>query len=121
MNITALLGGSALIVMLHVLVWFSANGQFIKENSLESFFSNHGLAFAMFVGPFIGALGYYGSRLIYEAMSGSVWQIRFIGFGLSYLVFPILTWALLGEPMWTPKTMLCIFLSLLIILIQVYY
>jgi len=121
MNLTGLLFGSSLIVLLHILVWFSANGQFIKDSSLESFFSNHGLAFAMVIGPLIGALGYYGSRLIYEAMSGSVWQIRFIGFGLSYLVFPILTWALLGESMWTAKTMVCILLSFLILAIQVYF
>jgi hypothetical protein len=98
-------------------VWFSANGQFIKENN---FFTNHGLLFAMAVGPIIGALGFYGSKLIYGAMSGSVWQIRFIGFGLSYLVFPLLTWMILGESMLTLKTLICIFLSLLILLIQIY-
>jgi len=120
MNVPAMFLGSAIIILLHVLVWFSANGQFIKDSWLETFFSNHGLLFAMAIGPVIGALGYYGSRIIYEAMSGSVWQIRFIGFGLSYLVFPVLTWALLGESMFTLKTMLSIFLSILIITIQVY-
>jgi|TARA_R110001583_G_scaffold38874_4_gene125185 hypothetical protein len=120
MNLPAMLFGSVLIVFLHILVWFSANGQFIKDSYLETFFSNHGLLFAMGVGPIIGALGYYGSQIIYEAMSGSVWQIRFIGFGLSYLVFPMLTWVLLGESMFTLKTGLCILLSILIITIQVY-
>tara|TARA_B100000214_G_C23870192_1_gene582245 strand:- start:155 stop:520 length:366 start_codon:yes stop_codon:yes gene_type:complete len=120
-NLPALLFGSVLITLLHVLVWFSANGQFIKDSSLENFFSNHGLLFAMGIGPIIGALGFYGSRIIYEAMSGSVWQIRFIGFGLSYLVFPILTWVLLGETMLTAKTIVCILLSFLILLIQIYY
>jgi hypothetical protein len=106
------------MIILHILVWFSANGQFIKENS---FFNNHSLAFAILAGPIIGLLGYYGNKLIYGALSGSVWQIRFIGFGLSYLVFPVLTWVLLGETMLTVKTIICILLSVLILFIQIYW
>ena len=117
MNLVGMFYGSVCIIFLHILVWFSANGQFIKDNT---FFSNHGLAFAMLAGPIIGVLGYFGSRMIYESMSGSVWQIRFFGFGLSYLVFPVLTWVILGESMLTAKTLICIFLSLLILAIQVY-
>ena len=115
--LSPLLTGSLYIVLIHILVWFSSNGQFIKNNS---FFSNHALLFAMAAGPIIGFLGYHGSRMIYHALEGSVWQIRFIGFGLSYLVFPVLTWFMLGETMFTAKTMICIFLSL-IIFIQVYF
>ena len=118
MSFPPLLVGSIYIILLHVLVWFSANGQFIKENN---FFSNHALLFAMGVGPIIGFLGYQGSKIIYSALEGSVWQIRFFGFGLSYLVFPILTWMILGESMFTAKTMVCIFLSFLILFIQVYF
>ncbi len=117
MNYPQLFLGSFLITLLHVIIWFSSNGQFIKGSE---FFTKHSLAFAVCSGPFVAVLGYYGARLIYEAMAGSVWQIRFIGFGLSYLVFPILTWYLLGESMWTLKTGLCIALSILIILIQIY-
>ncbi len=118
MILSPLLTGSLYIVLIHILVWFSSNGQFIKNNS---FFSNYALLFAMCAGPVIGFLGYHGSRLIYYALEGSVWQIRFIGFGLSYLVFPVLTWLILGETMFTAKTMVCIFLSLMIIFIQVYF
>ena len=117
MNYSQLFLGSGCLIILHILVWFSANGQFIKEND---FFANHSFLFAVSAGPIIGVFGYYGSKLIYGAMTESVWQIRFIGFGLSYLVFPILTWYLLGESMLTVKTLLCILLSVLIILIQVY-
>ena len=106
------------MLILHILVWFSANGQFIKENN---FFTNHSLLFAILAGPIIGILGYYGNRLIYGALEGSVWQIRFIGFGLSYLVFPTLTWYLLGETMFTTKTVICIALSILILFIQIYF
>jgi hypothetical protein len=36
-------------------------------------------------------------------------------------VFPILTWWLLKESMFTPKTMVCIALSFLIVCIQVFW
>jgi hypothetical protein len=65
-------------------------------------------------------LAYYGSRVGYSALNDSAWSVRFLGFGLSYLVFPVLTWLLLGETMFTLKTGLCIFLSFTIISIQVW-
>ena len=63
--------------------------------------------------------GYFGSKYLYSQLT-SVWSVRFIGFGLSYLVFPLMTWYLLGESMFTVKTILCIILSVCIILIQVF-
>jgi hypothetical protein len=49
---------------------------------------------------------------------GSVWSARFLFFGLSYLVFPILAYVFLNETPWSLKTILCTFLSVVIILIQ---
>jgi len=49
---------------------------------------------------------------------GSIWSARFIFFGLSYLVYPILTYVTLGESPFTLKTALCTLLSVLIMLIQ---
>jgi hypothetical protein len=37
---------------------------------------------------------------------------------MSYLTFPLLTWWLLNESMFTMKTMLCVTLSFMIIAIQ---
>ncbi len=48
----------------------------------------------------------------------STWSTRFIFFGLSYLVFPLLAYFLLNESPFTLKTFICTFLSLLIIFIQ---
>ena len=64
---------------------------------------------------------YYASRFTYAALDEQVWAVRFIGFGTSYLVFPLLTWWLLKESMFTPKTLICIMLSMLIIAIQVFW
>ena len=105
--------GVFLILLLQVLVWVSANGQF------SEYFKNYNtFAICLFLAIPIATCGYFGSKFLY-ASADSVWSIRFIGFGLSYLVFPFMTWYLLGESMFTIKTILCIFLSFCIILIQV--
>ena len=49
---------------------------------------------------------------------GSVWSARFLFFGLSYLIFPILAYTFLNETPWTVKTILSTLLSILIIVIQ---
>jgi len=109
-----LLYGSLLIFLLQILVWVSANGQF------SDYFKNFNtLNICAALAIPIAICGYFGSKNLY-AYSSSAWSIRFIGFGISYLVFPIMTWYLLGESMFTVKTILCIFLSLCIILIQVF-
>ena len=50
--------------------------------------------------------------------TGSLWSARFIFFGLSYLVFPILTYLFLNETPFTLKTLLFTLLSVLIIIVQ---
>lgn len=109
-----LLYGVLLILILQAMAWVGANGQF------SDYFKNYNtLAICVTLAIPISICGYFGSKFLYSHLS-SVWSIRFIGFGLSYLVFPVMTWYLLGESMFTVKTILCIFLSLCIILIQVF-
>ena len=48
----------------------------------------------------------------------SVWATRFLFFGLSYLIFPILAYVFLGESPFNFKTISCVLLSFLIIYIQ---
>jgi len=52
---------------------------------------------------------------------GEVWGPRLLGFGLSYLVFPVLTYYYFGESMFAPKTLICIGLSFSIVGIQVFW
>jgi len=106
---------AAMFTLLHTLVWFAANTQFIspewKEKSLQ---------IAILTAVPASLCAYYGARFAYTALNDSVWASRFLAFGISYLVFPILTYALLGESMLTMKTMLCVGLSFTIIFIQVF-
>lgn len=105
-----------LFTLLHVLVWFATNTQFISEN-----WRDKSLQIAILFAIPITLCGYYGARFAYNALDSSVWASRFLAFGISYLVFPILTYLFLGESMFTLKTTVCVFLSFLMIFIQLYY
>ena len=105
---------TCLFVLLHACVWFSNNTQFIdgmeKSNSLL-------ICIALSVPTAL--IGYYGSRYAFETF-GSVWSIKLFGFGIGYLVFPILTWILLKESPFTLKTCLSIVFAFAIIGIQLF-
>jgi hypothetical protein len=105
-----------LFFILHIGVWFSTNTQLISEEWKDrSFWIMMALAIPT------SLFAYYATRVGYSELNNSAWSLRFIGFGTSYLVFPMLTWLLLGETMFTIKTMVCIGLSFLIILIQLWF
>ena len=108
--------GVALFVTLHIMIWFSTNLQFVSEQAAQK-----SLAVTLALSIPISLCAYYGSRFTYEALENSVWAVRFIGFGTSYLIFPVLTWVLLKESMLTPKTLICILLSAVIVCIQVFW
>ena len=108
--------GILLFLALHAGAWFCTNTQF-----MDSQISQHSFWIMIALAIPTSLAAYYASRFTYDGLSGEVWAVRFIGFGTSYLVFPALTWWLLKESMFTPKTMVCIFLSMLIIAIQVFW
>ena len=110
-----LLSAATLFTLLHTLVWFAANTQFISPE-----WKTRSLHIALAVAIPATLCSYYGARFAYDALNNSVWASRFLAFGISYLVFPTLTYLLLGESMFTIKTMTCVFLSFLIIFIQIY-
>ena len=104
-----------LFTILHTLVWFSTNLQFVKGVG-----TSKSIFIAILLSIPITICAFFATRIAYSALSDSLWSVRFIGFGISYLVFPILTWVVLGESMLTLKTLSCIFLSIVIVCIQVF-
>lgn len=98
-----------------IIGWFSMNSQFISE-----WWRDKPLAAAILMGVPTSVCFWYAYRIIMES-TGSAWTARFIGSAAGLIVFPMLTWVLLGESMFTTKTMLCFFLAILIILIQIFY
>ena len=109
-----LMFGAFLFTLMHVGVWWGTNAQFI-----EGWSRKEALILSACLSLPITLLAFFASKQLYEALDSQLWAVRFVAFGISYLVFPILTWYFLGESMFTTKTITCIFLSCLIIYIQI--
>ena len=105
--------GAICFIVCHIFAWFGNSLQFIspwwKERPI--------LTVMLFSFP-IGFSAYYGMRFTYEGM-GTLWSARFMGYATSFFIFPVLTWWLMNESMFTVKTMACIALSLVILWIQI--
>mgnify|MGYP003124238794 FL=1 len=96
----------------HLLVWTQSNGQFKWD-----FFKNN-LWFTCLMGIPLSYIFINATRIGYEAF-GNLWPIRIIGFSIGTIVFSFMTYYFMGEGL-TPKTIICILLSVIIILVQVF-
>ena len=101
-----------LCIMGHVLVWFSHSLQLISEWWSDKQF----LSALLFSLP-IALMFVYATKYGYEYF-GSLWSVRFSGFAVSYLVFPVLTYIYLKESFMTPRVILTTLLCVFIIAIQ---
>jgi len=104
-----------LFAMGHTFTWFSNNSQltwgFWNDKLL--------LAVSCFGLPALFCF-WWATKIGYEEVK-ELWSVRLTAFGASYLMFPTLTWVFLRESMFTTKTMICIMLSLIIVMIQAYW
>jgi hypothetical protein len=107
--------GISLFALGQALGWFQLNLQ-----KISAWWSDKPIVSAFVIGVPTSILFWYAWRIISTEME-SVWSARFIGSCVGYVVFSILTWTMLGESMLTTKTMLCLSLSFLIIMIQIFY
>lgn len=104
-----------LFTLVQALIWFGTNSQFTSFPIL----ANNALLLNIVLAIPISVLCFYATKIGYDHTQ-SAWSVRFIAFGTSYLVFPVLTWFFLNESMFQFKTVVCIMLSIAIILAQVY-
>ena len=68
-------------------------------------------------------IGYFvilASRHMVDLWDGQTWPNRIIGFCLGVIVFSIMSWFMLKEPV-TLKTSICLFLSFVILAIQLFW
>ena len=65
----------------------------------------------------IAPLFFYSTKWSYEHF-GAFWNMRLAGFGISTIIFGMLTWGLIGE-IPTLKTIISLMLAMAIILIQI--
>ncbi len=98
-----------------VCIWFGSNAQCVWK-----WWSDKPLLTVILFGVPASLFFWHGTKYAFSAMD-ELWGPRFLGFGMSYVTFPILTWWLANESMFTPKTMLCAFLSFTIVGIQIFW
>jgi len=115
LQISEVMRACAFFAFAQTMVWFQLYSHYIWE-----WWQNRPFAAAIAFG-IPASLGFwYGTRLAVDA-TNAAWTARLLGFGMSYLTFPVLTWWLLGESMFTTKTMICVMLSLTIVGIQLFW
>ena len=107
-----LLKGFIFGLIAQVFTFFQLQGQIKYE-----WFKNHPIIVA-FMGVPISLLFMYSVRNFVEAYDGQIWPSRLIGFGIGVIVFTIMSHYLFKEPL-TPKTLTCLCLGTLIILIKI--
>lgn len=108
-----LIYGMALIVVAQVVSYLQLQGQ-----GKWAFFKNYPLLIA-FLGLPIGYMLINSTRLI-NSHFDATWPGRLIGQGIGVIVFSLMSAILFKEPI-TMKTAICIVLSLVIILINVFW
>ena len=105
----------SLILMGHIVAWYGTYSIFIWDWCKEN---------VRFLPLFFALpttyLFLYGMKFAVEEL-GEAWGARLMGFGISYLVFPLLTYHYFNESMFEPKTLICIALSFAIVGIQVFW
>tara|TARA_R100001377_G_C3153159_1_gene97041 strand:- start:423 stop:764 length:342 start_codon:yes stop_codon:yes gene_type:complete len=99
-----------LSVLGNLIVWFQLNGQ------LKWDFMRNNMILVCLVGMPVSYIFFKVTEFAYLGL-GSLWGVRFLVYACSYLVFPFLTYWVLGESL-TIKTLISIILSLIILLIQ---
>jgi len=107
--------GSILYLFGHGLSWFLSNSQLVWD-----WWKDKPFITCMIYAVPASMLFWYGTKYSYAGL-GEAWGARLLAFGLSYVTFPILTYVFLQESMFTPKTLSCVFLSVCIVMIQVFW
>lgn len=97
------------------MIWFQLNGYKVWDS-----FNKYQILTTVFLGVPVSIGMFFAWKLAYESFD-SLWSARLVSFGVSFLVFPVLTHFFFGESMFRPKIMVCIALSMIIILIQLFW
>lgn len=101
-----------LFIVTTTVVWFQVTGRFIND-----WWAQHALLISCLMAIPISLGYYYAWYFALEAFE-SWWSVRFISFALTFIVFPPLTYFLLGESLFTYKTLGSIFLAIVILCLQ---
>lgn len=97
-----------------ILAWFQSNG-----GILGGWISENYVWTALICGPIVATLFAVSTKLLYNS-GMDLYSIRFMTFGLGYLIFMPLTWYFLDEHLFTVKNMVSFALCIALILAQAY-
>ena len=103
---------SILFIICNILVWYQLNSQLVWDWA-KGYKSMWIMAL---LGIPISVLFWLCTKIGYEAI-GNLWSVRFMGFAISMITFPFMTYFYLGEPM-TMKIILTLGLAVIIMLLQ---
>jgi len=101
-------------LLAQVLTFLQLQGQLKIE-----WFKNHPVIVAIMGIP-ISLLFMASVKNFVEAYDGAIWPSRLIGFGIGVIVFSIMSHYMFREPL-TTKTLVCLGLGIVIILIQIFW
>jgi hypothetical protein len=112
MKYNELLIGIGMFVIAHILAFFQLNGQFIWK-----WFGKNEVLVAAF-GFIISFFYIWGTKYTVNGFEGLLWPARFIGFGIGMVIYAIAVSYYFNEGI-TAKTFISLFLSVILICIQV--
>ena len=111
----ALFFGIILFFAGQALGWFQLNSQYLSE-----WWKDKPIIASLVIGVPTSICFWYAWRMVVNH-TGSAWTARFIASSTGLIIFPVLTWFLLGESMFTTKTLICLFLTIIIMIIQILF
>jgi len=102
----------SLLLVGHILIWIQSNGQLMWSSFRNNVF------FVCLFGIPLSFMFISATRIGYGVFGNELWPVRVMGFSIGTIVFTFMTYLFLGEAI-TAKTLICIILSIIIILVQV--
>ena len=99
-------------IIRNIMIWYQLNSQLVWDWAKGT----KSMWIMSLMGIPISLLFWYATKFGYIGF-GNVWAVRFMGFATSMLVFPIMTYFYLGEPM-TQKVIVTLILAIIIMLLQ---
>jgi len=101
-----------LFLFTNVIIWYQLNSQLVWTWAK----GGKSMWLMALLGIPISLSLWWCTKWGYEGF-GNLWSVRFIGFAVSMITFPIMTYLYLGEPM-TMRVIVTLGLALIIMLIQ---
>ena len=112
MNVKYIVISTLIFIFSQILIWYQLNSQLVWDWAK----GYKSMWIMSLLGIPISLLLWYCTKIGYIGF-GNLWAVRFMGFATSMLVFPIMTYFYLGEPM-NLKVILTIILAIIIMLLQ---